>query len=293
MCLTPMSPTYSKIAKIKANQVRFEPSHSYNHKPTVEAIDILTWFEVIGYRVLLDSDVCVQIQQSRLSEVVLLDCLQNALTQINPDVPKVAIEFAINKIVQTSPGMAANRSFHELLINGVEVEHQLDGQIINQKVRLVDTSNLLRNDWLVVHNFTVLKSNYTYNFDAVIFINGLPLAIIARADSIGRKTTLKKAYLRLQNYQQLIPKLFFYNVFQVITCKNQAKVGTLTNSWGDFLPWHIDGEDWTYGESPLEVLIQGLFDKRRFLELITHFIVFEENQSCISKKLLRYPFCTR
>ncbi len=298
-----MSPTYTKVAKIKANQLRVElrhccdgGSHSIKEyrKPIVEAIDMLTWFEVIGYRVLLDGEsLCeFQIQRSRLDEVVLWDCLQNALTQINPNVPKIAIEAAISKVAHTSPGIVANRCFHELLINGVEVEYQLDGQITNEKVRLVDTSNLLKNDWLVIHNFTAIEGNYTYNFDAVIFINGLPLAIFLRTDSYSRKTTLKEAYLRLQSYQQLIPKLFFYNVFLVITCKNQAKVGTLTNSWDDFLPWRIDGEDWTYGESPLEVLVQGLFDKRRFLELMTHFIIFEENQSSVSKKLLRYLFCT-
>lgn len=283
-----MSPIYTKITKIRANQVRVELPHCYNHKQFIEAIDILTWFEVIGYRVLLYND----IQQSSQNQVVLWDCLQNALTQINPDVSKIAIEAAISKIAHTSPQILANRSFHEFLINGVDVEYEFNGQTINDKVRLVDTFNILKNDWLVISAFTVIEGNYTCNFDAVIFINGLPLAIVLRADSESRKITLNSAYLRLQSYQQLISKLFFYNVFLVITCKNQAKVGTLTNSLRDFLRWHVDGEDWMYGESPIEALIQGLFDKRRFLELIKHSVVFEENQSCITKKLLRYPFCS-
>ncbi|BAZ09113.1 type I site-specific deoxyribonuclease chain R [Calothrix sp. NIES-4071] len=282
-----MSPAYTKIAKIKANQVRVELPHCCNRKQFIEPIDMLTWFEIIGYRALLHDD----IQRSSSNQVVLWDYLKSALTQINSDIPKIAIEAAISKVAYTSPEIIANLRFHQLLLNGVDVEYKLDGQIINQKVRLVDTCNLLKNDWVVIHKFTVGESNYTYNLDAVIFINGLPLAIILRADSEYRET-LKQAYLRLQSYQQLLPKLFFYNVFLVITCKNQAKVGTLTSSLRDFVPWCIDGEGWTYGESSIEVLIQGLFDKRQFFELIKHSVVFEENQSCITKKLLRYPFCT-
>ncbi|MCC5621269.1 hypothetical protein [Nostoc sp. CHAB 5715] len=56
---------------------------------------------------------------------------------------------------------------------------------------------------------------------------------------------------------------------------------------------HPEGEDFpAKGVTELEVLIQGIFDKRRFLEQVLHLIVFEENGTSISKKLLRRPFCT-
>ncbi len=263
------------------------------------APSLLTWFEVIGYTVLLEPDIVLgkhQIGRSSYSDVVLCQRLHNALQKINPTKPDQAIAAAIHQVTctESSDLLENNRRFHKFLTNGVEVEYLYNEKIAHDKVCLIDTSNLLNNDWLAIHPLTVVEGSYTHCPDVVVFINGLPLAVITSIQSSDEQATFKEGYQRIQTYWQQIPKLFSYNTFLVITYGNRARVGTLTSDWQEFLPWRtIDGEDFpAKGATELEVLIQGIFDKRRFLEQVLHLIVFEDNGTRISKKLLRQPFCT-
>jgi type I restriction enzyme R subunit len=218
------------------------------------------------------------------------------LKQINPKVPSLAIETAISGVTftQSSNLFENNRLFHQHLTQGVDVAYQENHQTVHEKVWLVDASNLLNNDWLVIHPLTLIEGSSTHCLDVVVFINGFPLAVIICTDPQDKNATLKKAYQQLQFYKQQIPTLFSYNAFLIIANRNQARVGTLTSEWEEFLPWRtIDNEDFPdEGETELEVLIQGIFDKRRFLELINHFMIFENNGVSISKQLLCRPFCT-
>ncbi|WP_334735160.1 type I restriction endonuclease [Nostoc sp.] len=260
---------------------------------------LLTWFEVIGYTVLLEPDIVLgkhQIGRSSYSDVVLYQRLYKALLHINPKKPDEAIAAAIHQItcLESSDLLENNHRFHKLLTDGVQVEYLYNEEIVHDKVWLIDTSNLLKNDWLTIHPLTVVEGSYAHCPDLVVFINGLPLAVIVSIQPNDQQATFKEGYQRIQTYIEQIPKLFSYNTFLVITYGNRARVGTLTSDWQEFLPWRtIDGEDFpAKGATELEVLIQGIFDKRRFLEQVLHLIVFKENGTSISKKLLRRPFCT-
>jgi type I site-specific restriction-modification system R (restriction) subunit len=259
----------------------------------------LTWFEVIGYTVLFEPDITIgkhQIGRSSYSDVVLCQRLHNALQKINPTKSDEAIAAAIYQVTCThgSDLLENNRRFHKLLTNGVEVEYLYNEEIVHDKLCLIDTSNLLNNDWLAIHPLTIVEGSYTHCPDVVVFINGLPLAVITSIQLSDEQATFKEGYQRIQTYCQQIPKLFDYNTFLVVTYGNRARIGTLTSNWQEFLPWRtIDGEDFpAKGATELEVLIQGIFDKRRFLEQVLHLIVFEQNGNSISKKLLRRHFCT-
>ncbi|MDZ7957466.1 MAG: type I restriction endonuclease [Aulosira sp. DedQUE10] len=295
-----MNPAQRRIATVRASSLARKLRHRLHLTPLIAAPSILTWFEVIGYTVLLESDIgCVRhpAQRHSDSEVILSDRLFLALQRINPTIPLVAIAETICQLAGKDNCLSVenNRRFHKLLSDGIDITHHRDGQTVNDKLWLIDPCNLQNNDWLVIHPFTVVEGNYTCSPDVVVFINGLPLAVIVWTHSNNEKATLKQAYQRLQIYKQQIPTLFSYNAFLVIACGNRARVGTLTSDWQDFLPWRtIDGEDFPApGETELEVLIQGIFDKRRFLELVKHFIVFEGKKGNISQNLRRYPFCTR
>ncbi|MBH8572635.1 type I restriction endonuclease subunit R [Nostocaceae cyanobacterium CENA369] len=265
---------------------------------------ILTWFEVLGYTVLLEPDIALgkhQIGRSSYSDVVLYQRLHEALQKINPTKPQQAIAKAIHLATcpENSDLLENNYRFHKFLSDGIEVEYLYNKEIVRDKVWLTDTSNLLNNDWLVIHPLTVVEGNYAHCVDVVVFINGLPLAVIVSINPNDGQATFKAGKERIQTYFQQIPKLFYYNTLLVITCGNRARVGTLTSDWQEFLPWHTidgeaveelpkgfpgisklplasalarnerhpEGEDFTAkGATELEVLIQGIFDKRRFLE---------------------------
>ncbi|MBD2437588.1 type I restriction endonuclease [Nostoc sp. FACHB-110] len=259
---------------------------------------LLTWFEVIGYTVELEADIASgrhKQERNNLTEVILSDRLRYALQRINPQISSAAIQATIRQltVLPSSNLIENNLYFHKLLTQGIDITYPINNQIISEKVWLIDSSNLLNNDWLVIHPFTIVVNNQTHKIDAAIFINGLPLAIIYH-QSNSEKFTLKKAQENLQKYMQNLPQLFFYNAFLVITYSKRAGIGTLTCNSKDFLPWHtIDGEDFTHPqETEIDILIQGIFDKRRFLELIKHSIAFEKRGIIHTKKLLRYHFCT-
>ena len=263
------------------------------------APSLLTWFEVIGYTVLLEPDIALgkyQIGRSSYSDVVLYQRLHSALQKINPTKSDEAIAAAIHQVIYTESSDLPknNRRFHKFLTNGVEVEYLYNEEIVHDKVWLIDPSNLLNNDWLAIHPLSVVEGSYAHCPDVVVFINGLPLAVIVSIQPSDEQATFKEGYQQIQTYSQQIPKLFSYNTFLVITYGNRARIGTLTSDWEEFLPWRtIDGEDFpAKSATELEVLIQGIFDKRRFFELVKHFVVFESNEIRITKKLLRRPFCT-
>lgn len=294
-----MNPAQLKKTTAKASCVTRKLRRRFDVTQSVITPSLLTWFEVIGYTVLLEPDIALgkhEIGRSSYNDVVLYQRLHSALQKINPTKPDEAIAAAIHQVTctESSDLLENNLRFHKLLTNGVEVEYLYNEQIFDDKVWLIDTSNLLNNDWLAIHPLTVIEENYAHYPDVVVFINGLPLAVIVSIHPSHEQVTFKEGYQRIQTYIEQIPKLFSYNIFLVITYGNRARVGTLTSDWQEFLPWRtIDGEDFpAKGAAELEVLIQGIFDKRRFLEQVLHLIVFEENGTSISKKLLRRPFCT-
>ncbi|HAJ61217.1 MAG TPA: DEAD/DEAH box helicase, partial [Cyanobacteria bacterium UBA8543] len=128
------------------------------------------------------------------TDVVLRDRLQKALSIINPNIPLKAIEEAISKLtcLENLSLEENNYRFHKLLTDGITVSYQVDDWKIYDKVQIIDLFNLLNNDWLVVHQFTVIDGNKIHCPGAVIFINGLPLAVIELPNQANEKATLNE-----------------------------------------------------------------------------------------------------
>ena len=178
-----------------------------------------------------------------------------------------------------------------MLVDGIEVEYrQPDGTIRGDRVRLVDFETPENNDWLAVNQFTV-QEEHNRRPDIVLFINGLPLAVLELKNPTDEKATISTAFRQMQTYKQEIPTLFTYNETVVISDGLEARIGSLTADKEWFLPWRtIEGEDEAPStEVELEVLIKGIFEKHRFLSYLKYFIVFEETESrTIAKKIAGY-----
>jgi type I restriction enzyme, R subunit len=147
------------------------------------------------------------------------------------------------------------------------------------------------NDWLAVNQFTVVENRHTRRPDVVLFVNGLPLAVIELKNPADEQATIWTAYQQLQTYKQEIPSLFVYNEALVISDGLEARIGTLTADRDRFVPWRtITGEGIAPPEIPqLEVLVRGVFELRRFLQLLRDFIVFEdEGGGKLAKKMAGY-----
>jgi len=254
------------------------------------------WFKGLGYQYLPGPDIaCDGIKPERASytDVILAGRLRSALRNLNPAIPIDALEDAFKKVLRSeSPGLIwNNRQFHQMLVEGIDVEYRnKEGRIIGDKVWLVDFSNPERNDWLVVNQFTVVEGQRTRRPDIVVFVNGLPLAVIELKNPADENATIRGAFNQFETYKSDIPSLFHYNELLVISDGTEARVGTISSGWEWFLPWRtIDGKGMAPKTIPgIEVTIKGMFDKGRFLDILRHFILFEVDEAKIIKKVAAY-----
>src|SRR5690625_1929819 len=172
---------------------------------------------------------------------------------------------------------------HFLMINGVEVEFaNAEGRSTFDNVRLVDFNNVENNDWLVVRQMTVSSripsSGVTRRPDMVVYLNGLPVAVIELKATGGQDTTLLNAYRQLQTYKNEIPALFGANVLLVTSDGMNGRVGSLSARFERFMRWRtVDGTSVTpIGSNEQDTLAKGVFTKERFLDILRNFVSFAD-----------------
>ena len=245
----------------------------------------LEWFGELGYAVghgpqLAPGEPAAE--RESFGEVVLVGRLREAIRRLNPAIPEEAREEALRKVLRVgTPSLTqTNRAFHRMLRDGVPVEYpRPDGSIAGDHVRLVDFGDVRANDWLAVNQFTVIEGQHNRRPDIVVFLNGLPLGLIELKNAADEDATVWSAYAQLQTYKAEIASLLHYNAALVVSDGLQARMGSITANQEWFKVWRtIDGE----GDAPktaleLEVLVRGVFERQRFLDLLQHFIVFEED----------------
>ncbi len=257
----------------------------------------LTWFEELGFTKLHGPNISEDgsnPERIGYGEVVLRGRLESAIKRFNPSLPPEALDEAIRKILypcHPSP-ILNNRSFHLMLVNGVEVEYRKkDGTQGSEPVRLVDFSNAINNDFVACNQFTIVEGNTNRRPDIIIFVNGLPIAVLELKSITKNTSVMLEAFNQLQTYKKQIPNLFVYNEVLVVSDGHQAAIGSLTADRERFMPWKtIDGDGLAQNtQLGLEVLIKGVFQKDRLLSFLRHFIIFEEDKSgALSKKLAGY-----
>jgi type I restriction enzyme R subunit len=264
----------------------------------------LYWLEELGWNTIHGPDIAPDMpdaERDSYSEVILKDRLRTALSQINPDVPAVGIDEAVKKLLMTdSPDLLVNnRNFHRLLTDGVDVEVPSSdeyGGTRHLKVWLVDIDDIENNDWLALNQLTVIEKSaagqaeVNRRADVVLYLNGLPVAVLELKNPGDENATNKHAFNQLQTYKKDIPTLFTTNELLVISDGILARSGTLTSGWDRYMPWRtVSGEEVAPKGTPeLETLVRGLFERRYFLDYILNFIVFEDDGSKLIKKAAAY-----
>ncbi|MDZ4857077.1 MAG: type I restriction endonuclease subunit R [Nitrospirota bacterium] len=309
----------------------------------------LAWLEALGYAVLHGPDIAAgglaaERSDPNYRDVVLERRLRQALVQLNPDLPTEALEDAYRKLTRSdAPSLVErNRAVHRMLIEGIPVEYLQPSPQPSPKrgapssrsplplgegsrgeglrrwgiVRVIDFDDPSANDWLAVNQFTVAEGQHIRRPDVVLFVNGLPLAVIELKNPADENATIWGAYQQLQTYQAQIPSLFATNAALIVSDGVQARIGSLGAGREWFKPWRTITEKEDYAsplpsprpdghpspigrgdggegqkqfKSELEVLLLGVFEKRRFLYFVRHFIVFEdEGAGKLTKKMAGY-----
>jgi type I restriction enzyme, R subunit len=275
-------------------------SAAMNENPFSESVveeAALAWIESIGWAVRSGAEMAPgepAAERADYRQVVLEQRLRDVLARLNPDLPPEALEDAFRKLTRPEGAdpVGRNRGMHRLLVDGVTVEYRTaDGDIRGAQARVVDFDRVDANDWLAVNQFSVVENKHNRRLDVVLFVNGLPLAVLELKNAADQNATIWSAFAQLQTYNAEIPSLFAANALLVISDGAEARVGTLAAGREWFKPWRtIAGEELADAHLPeIQVVIEGVFAPLRFLDLVRDFIVFEDDGSGrVVKKMAGY-----
>ncbi|MYJ96075.1 MAG: type I restriction endonuclease subunit R, partial [Proteobacteria bacterium] len=257
----------------------------------------LGWLQEVGWSVLHGPDIAPDTPDSERAdygEVVLAQRLREGLAGLNPDLPASALEDVFRKLTRPEGATlpTRNRTFRRMLVDGVTVEYRGEnGAVRGTQAQVVDFDRPDNNDWLAVNQFTVVENEHERRPDVVLFVNGIPLGLIELKNPADEDATIWSAWQQIQTYKAELPALFAMNATLMVSDGVEARVGALTAGREWFKPWRtISGETLADPHLPqLQVMLEGLCDRRRFLTLVRDFIVFEDDGSgALVKKMAGY-----
>jgi len=253
--------------------------------------ETLGWLSELGYVHLYGPDIaCDGSNPERESyhDVLLTMRLRTAIARLNPQVPLAAREDALRQVLELGVPvqLSANRLFHRLLVGGVPVQYQKDGETRGDFVRLIDWADARANEWLAINQFSIQGPKHTRRPDIILFVNGLPLVLLELKNSADVHADLNKAFNQIQTYKEQIPDVFHYNEILVISDGSEARMGSLSADIERFARWRtIDGVTVDpLGEfNELETLVRGVLQPAMLLDYLRYFVLFEDDGQLVKK----------
>lgn len=250
----------------------------------------LEWFAQLGYERAFGPNLAPggpDQERDSFTQVYLYGRLRDAMRRINSGVDAELIDAAVKRLerAESQSAVDENARVHKLITEGVPVEYRdEDGAVRTTSVQLVDFDNPDNNDWLAVNQFTVAEGTKNRRPDVLVFVNGLPLALMELKNPATEAATLKKAHTKIQNYRADIPAVFTANAVTVISDGTSAAMSSFTGSFEHYAPWKtIEGREVITDRPALEVLVKGVFDRERFLDIVRNFVVFSDETVTDSK----------
>ena len=253
--------------------------------------EALGWLVSVGYTPLNARDLDhldPRLERGSTREVLLTVCLRAAIARLNPHMPSSALEDAYKQVIDMGQPalLSGNRAFHRVLVAGVPVQYQLNGETLGDFVRLVDWHNTGANEWLAVQQFTIKGPRHTRRPDIILFINGLPLVLVELKNPADVNADIWKAYDQIQTYKEQIADVFTYNELLVISDGTDARMGSLSANAERFMQWRtIDGVALDpLGElRELETMVRGVLAPAYLLDYLRFFVLFEDDGHLVKK----------
>ncbi len=254
--------------------------------------EALSWLVETGYRHVCGYDIAPDgpdAERTDYRQPLLIERLRDAIARLNPGVPLVAREDALAQMMDLGipSTLAANRHFHGLLVNGVPVQYQKDGETRGDFVRLIDWENAPdSNEFLAINQYTLKGAKHSRRPDIILFVNGLPLVLLELKNPADENADIWKAFDQIQTYKEQIPDVFQYNEVLVISDGSQARMGSLSANAERYMQWRtIDGLSLDpLGQfNELETMIRGVFAPAYLLDYLRFFVLFEDDGTLVKK----------
>lgn len=267
-------------------------------QPAIEQLQSLGWSYIQGAEFSPENSTT---ERSSFKDVVLRDRLTSGVKRINPWINEENLRKVVREFThpQTTTLMEANQFLHETLVKYQSVEQDLGKGRKGQTVKIIDFDDLANNEFLVVNQFKVSGPVQNIIPDIILFVNGLPLAVIeckspyiTNPMEAGINQLLRYANLRNPIENEGAEKLFWYNQMMVSTHKDKARLGTISSKMEHYLEWKdpypLKKEDLGAKPASQEILLSGVFTPKNFLDLVQNFTAFEPVEGKTIKKLARY-----
>ncbi|HRH16227.1 MAG TPA: type I restriction endonuclease subunit R [Aquabacterium sp.] len=253
--------------------------------------EALSWLIEVGYTHLSGYDIAPDgpaPERDNFRQVLLPQRLRDAIARLNPHIPLAAREDAFRQVqdLSTPVLLSANRQLHRLLVGGVPVQYQKDGETRGDFVRLVDWGHAAANEWLAINQFSLKGPHHTRRPDIILFLNGLPVVLLELKNPADENANIWKAYDQIQTYKAQIPDVFQYNEVLVVSDGSEALMGSLSSNAERFMAWRtIDGVtlDPLGQFNELETLVRGALAPAYLLEMLRYFVLFEDDGGLIKK----------
>ncbi len=248
-------------------------------KFAIEVLQSLGWEYIPGISIAPGAELA---ERDTFGQIILVNRLRKIIKRINSNIPPEAQEQAIQKILRIySPDLLHNNEeFQGHLIEKVKIPYQQDGYERSHEITLIDFEHPENNEFLVVNQFTVVENNQNKRTDILLFVNGIPLVVIELKNATDENATINKAFDQIQTYISVIPSLFIFNAFCVISDGMEARAGSLSADFNRYSVWKsADGSKEASRFIPqLETLIKGMLTPAVLLDLTRNFIVFEKSK---------------
>ena len=229
------------------------------------------------------------------SEIFLENQLKSSLKVINSWLEDDQVNEVIGFLsrIQENSLLESNIAIHYALLENMTVSENRETKQTSPSVKLIDFENPHRNSFIAISQFKVNIPGTESHIipDIVLFVNGIPLVIVeCKAPSITEP--IRTAVDQILDYSNRTTrkagneKLFYSNIFCIATSMQEAKYGTITSEYEDYVEWK-DPYPFSLSDLPRnhetvkaqEVLIQGMLSKENVLSILHSYVIFKENSS--------------
>ena len=255
--------------------------------------ECINWFKNQGYNYAHGNE--LNHERNDATETVLRNRLKQALKRLNSKIPEEDLELAIDQIINPKPANLTeqNKDFHNKLVKGLKLTYkdpENNDQEETTTLKLIDLACAQNNDYLVANQFVVKGKKGNRRPDLIVFINGLPLFVIELKKPGSEHTDIMDAYSQLQTYKNELQNLFIFNEALIVSDCINARIGSLTANFSRFTPWRTrdteeDQPDFQY---QLKTTVEGFFKRDLILDYLKHFILFEQSNNGLIKKIACY-----
>lgn len=231
------------------------------------------------------------------SDLVLRSRLRDAVARLNPQLPPAQVDEAVAIVVTPSSrdAVAENFQVHQYLTEGIRKVTYTDefGSERTPTIRLLGDQPD-ENDWLAVNQVTVVEGDHKRRFDIVLYVNGLPLGVVELKKAGDAHGDLRGAHAQIATYVHELPLAFRYNMVCVVSDGITARYGTAFTGFEHYAPWNVDDEGAPVAQPgvtdvdlALNLVLHGLFNQPRMLELLRGFVAFAEGGNGLVKRIAK------